>query len=72
MNQVRAVPVMPSEEWRRKMRMEWSIVPKAVLRSRRLRMEREPESAERRMSFVIFKRAVSVLCLEQKPDWKGS
>ena len=51
--------------------MEWLIVSKAALWSRRMRMEREPESADRRMSFVTFKRAVSVLCLERKPDWKG-
>jgi hypothetical protein len=43
MNQVRAVPVMPSEDWRRDMRMEWLMVSKAALRSRRMRMEREPE-----------------------------
>ena len=67
MNQVRVVPVMPSEDWRREMRMDWSMVLKAVLRSRWIRMAREPES-ERRMSFVTFKRAVSVLCLQWKPD----
>ena len=71
-NKMRAVPVLPSEDWRREMRMEWLIVSKAALRSRRMRMEREPESTKRRMSFVTFKRAVSVLCLERKPDWKGS
>ena len=68
MNQVRAVPVMLSEDWRREMRMEWLMVSKAALWSMRMRMEREPESAERRMSFVTIKRAVLVLCLERKPD----
>ena len=54
------------------MRMEWLMVSKAVLRSRRMRMVRRPKSAERSRSFVIFSRAVSVLCFERKPDWKGS
>ena len=72
MNQERAVPVIPREYWRREMRIEWLMVSKAALRSRRMRMVRRPESAERGRSFVIFSRAVSVLCLERKPDWKGS
>lgn len=37
------------------------MVSKAAVRSRRMRMVREPESAERRMSLVIFNSAVSVL-----------
>ena len=44
------------------------MVSKAAVRSRRIRMVREPESAERRMSLVILSSAVSVLCLERKPD----
>lgn len=44
------------------------IVSKAALRSRSIKMERWPESAERRMSLVIFTNAVSVLCLERNPD----
>uniref|UniRef100_A0A3B3D5V5 C2H2-type domain-containing protein n=1 Tax=Oryzias melastigma TaxID=30732 RepID=A0A3B3D5V5_ORYME len=43
------------------LRMEWDIVSKAALRSRRMRMVMSPESAARRRSFVIFMRAVSVL-----------
>ena len=72
MNQERAVPVMPREYWRRERRMEWLMVSKAALRSRRMRIVRRPESAERSRSLVIFSRAVSVLCFERKPDWKGS
>ena len=71
-NQERAVPVMPRECWRRERRMGWLMVSKAALRSRRMRMVRKPESTERSMSFVIFSRAVSVLCFERKPDWKRS
>lgn len=41
-------------------RIEWLMVSKAVLRSSRMRMLREPESEERR-SLVTFRRAVSVL-----------
>ena len=33
--------------------------------------DEDGESAERSMSFVIFSRAVSVLCFERKPDWIG-
>lgn len=72
MNQERAVSVMPRKCWRRERRMEWLMVSNAALRSRRMRMVRKPESAERSISFVTFSRAVSVLCLERKPDWKGS
>lgn len=35
-----------------------------------MRMLRCPKSEESRRSFVILKRAVSVLCFDQKPDWK--
>ena len=70
--QERAVPDKPRAEWRREMSMEWLMVSKAALRSRRMRMEREPESAERRMSLVTLRRAVSVLWSERKPDWKVS
>ena len=35
-------------------------------------MVSNPESAARRRLFVILTKAVSVLCLEQRPDWKGS
>ena len=62
------MPVKPREDWRRVMRMEWQMVSKAALRSRRMRMERWPESADRRMSLVTFVRAVSVLCCERNPD----
>lgn len=57
----RAVPEMPKDDsmWAR--RMEWSMVLKAAVRSRRRRMVRWPESAERRMLLVAFKRVVSVL-----------
>ena len=50
MNQERAVPVIPREYWRREMRMEWLMVSQAALRSRRMRMVRRPESAERSRS----------------------
>jgi len=41
--------------------MEWEMVMKAALRSRRMRMDNSPESAAMRRSFVILMRAVSVL-----------
>ncbi len=52
--------------------MVWLIVSNAAVRSSRMRMVRCPESAERRRSLVTFRRAVSVLCFERKPDWKDS
>lgn len=42
-------------------KMECEMVSKAALRSSRMRMDTEPESAERRRSLVILRRAVSVL-----------
>ena len=62
------MPVKPREDWRRVMRMEWLIVSKAALRSRRMRMVRKPLSADMRISLVTFIRAVSVLCNDRKPD----
>ena len=47
-------------------------VSNAALRSRRIRMELAPESADSSRSLVTLTRAVSVLCLVLKPDWKGS
>jgi hypothetical protein len=41
--------------------MEWSIVSKAAERSSRVRREMLPESVERRRSFRMCRRAVSVL-----------
>ena len=42
-------------------RMGCEMGSNAALRSRRMRMEKEPESAAMRRSFVILMRAVSVL-----------
>ena len=53
-------------------RMLWLTVSKAALRSRRMRMLREPVSAEVRRSFRTLRRAVSVLWRGRKPDWRGS
>ena len=44
---------------------------KAALRSRRMRILREPVSEDSRRSLVALRRAVSVLCSERKPDWKS-
>ena len=49
--------------------MLWSIVSKAALRSRRVRMEIEPELDAVR-SLKTRRRAVSVLCFGRKADWK--
>lgn len=44
----------------------------ATLRSRRMRMERETESAAVRRSLVILRWSVSVLWWGRKLDWKNS
>ena len=44
---------------RRSRSMEWEMVSKAALRSRRMRMVRRPESAARRRLLVILIKAVS-------------
>ena len=49
--------------------MEWLIVSKAALRSGRILRERVSEDS--RKSLVTLRRAVSVLCLERKLDWKS-
>lgn len=49
------------EDSRWEMRIAWLIVSKAAVRSRRMRIERWPESEERRRSLVTLRRAVSVL-----------
>ena len=48
------------------------MVSNAAVRSRRMRIEREPVSASRRRSLVILMRAVSVLWWGRKPDWNFS
>ena len=50
----------------------WEMMSKAAVRSRRMRMVSNPESAARRRSLVVLTKAISALCLRRKPDWKGS
>ena len=47
--------------------MEWEMVSKAALRSRSMRIERKPLSADRSMSLVTLMSAVSVLCDDLLP-----
>ena len=44
--------------WSLSRSIQWSIVSKAAERSKSVRRETLPESSARRMSFVIFRRAV--------------
>ena len=60
-NQESAVPEMPYMCWSLSRSIQWSIVSKAAERSKSVRRETLPESSARRMSFVILRRAVSVL-----------
>lgn len=59
--------MIPMEE-RRVRRTGCEMVSKAAVRSRRMRIDREPESAAVRRSFVILMSAVSVLWRGRKPD----
>ena len=52
---------MPYMCWSLSRSMPWSIVSKAAERSKSVRRETLQESSARRMSFVILKRALSVL-----------
>lgn len=73
MNQSRGVPDKPMDAYgclRR--RMEWKMVLKAALRSKRMRMDKSLESAVIRRSLVIFSGAVSALWWVRKPDWNCS
>ena len=67
-SQVRALSVMCKRDFKRDSRMEWLIVSKAAVRSRRMRMDSRPESEERRRSLVTLRSAVSVLWWVQNLD----
>ena len=60
LNRSRGVSEMPIDA-NLSRRVVWEMVSKAALRSRRMRMDNSPESAAIRRSFVILRRAVSVL-----------
>ena len=60
LNQSRGVSEMPIDA-NLSRRVVWEMVSKAALRSRRMRMDNSLESAAIRRSFVILRRAVSVL-----------
>lgn len=66
MNQERAVPVMLIEDFQTGEEIDVDMVSRAAVWSRRRRLERWPESAERRRSSVTLRRAVSVLWHKQK------
>lgn len=57
------------EQCEEKSRMLWLMVSMTALRLRRIRMLRWLQSEEWRRPSVTLRRAVSVLCWKQKPDW---
>jgi len=63
---------MPTQFSRLFERMLWSIVSKAALRSSNTNREIQPQSHDKRKSFVTLMRAVSVLWYGLNPDWKSS
>ncbi len=52
--------------------MQWSTVSNAALKSNSTKTAQFPESTNNNKSFTTLKKADSVLCLDLKPDWKGS
>ncbi len=72
LNQFNAVSVTPKTVFNQESKREWCKVSKAALRSSKIRIDREPESAAINRSLVTLTNAVSVLCNLQKPDWRAS
>lgn len=70
MNQSKGMWVMPLAESLSR-RNVWEIVSKAALKSRRMRMVRDPESASRRSLVILMRKGFSALT-GRKPDWKSS
>ena len=71
MSQFNTVPVTPKSSRARLVSMSWSMVSKAADMSSENRIVEEVSSMLFKMSFVTFKRAVSVECPCLKPDWSG-
>lgn len=61
LNQFIAVSVIPNTVSRRVSNTAWSKVSNAELKSKRISIERQPESAASSKSFVTLTNAVSVL-----------
>ncbi len=71
-NQFKTVPWMPTRFSSREIRIVWSTISKAELRSKRTRATALPLSVASIMSLVTFNRADSVLWSFLNPDWKVS
>lgn len=61
LKQLRARPRMPTHCSRREIRIVWSTVSNAALRSSKTRITESPESTDTRISFNTLSRADSVL-----------
>ena len=72
MNHSRAVPLISTQCSRRKIKILWSTVSNAAVRSSRIRMAQSPVSVVNSRSLKTFSSADSVLWRALKPDWKGS
>lgn len=72
LKQLRAWLRIPTQCSRCKIRMVWSTISNAELRSNRTRITESPEMADNRMSFSTLRRADSVLWFLLKPDWNVS
>lgn len=68
----RAVSLILTVFSKRVIRILWSVVLNAALRSNKINITDSPESTEVKMSFNTLSRAVSVLWLVLNPDWNFS
>lgn len=71
LNHSKGIPLIPHCA-KREIRMLWSTVSKAAVKSRSRSTAGSPESVINKISLSIFKRAVSVLWWVLKPDWNFS
>lgn len=68
LNQIRALPWMPTYCSRRDSKIPWSTVSNAAARSKSIKMPESPESTDNKMSFITLSKADSVLWLVLKLD----
>ena len=70
-NHCNAVPVTPTciLNWKGEIRIAWFMVSRVALKSRRMRMTLLDLSREEKMSFQIFSKPVSLLCMGLYADW---
>ncbi len=71
-NHSKAESQIPTSVFNLFKRMPWSTVSNAALKSNSTKTAQFLESTNNNKSFTTLNKADSVLCLDLKPDWKGS